>query len=239
MSPPPTSSRSRARHVPRDVEAAAREVLDRARAPGWQIATAESCTGGLVAGALTEIAGSSDVVDQGASSPIPTSPRRSSSGRRRGAPDRALRLRCRGRWPAPWPKGRWPTPKPRCTVAVTGIAGPTGGSPDKPVGLVAFRHRGERRRDAPSARDVRRPGTQRSAHGGGATGAGPVAGGANVSHPKIFSAHPRASGANSFLSLSGSDGRFPVCAITEIGGRSPSLKKTWVPACAGWAEKQD
>lgn len=46
-------------------EALATEVLALARAAGVMIATAESCTGGLVAGALTAIAGSSDVVDRG------------------------------------------------------------------------------------------------------------------------------------------------------------------------------
>ena len=46
-------------------EALATEVLALARATGVMIATAESCTGGLVAGALTAIAGSSDVVDRG------------------------------------------------------------------------------------------------------------------------------------------------------------------------------
>ena len=44
---------------------AADAVLQAARARGWQLATAESCTGGMVAAALTEIAGSSDVVDRG------------------------------------------------------------------------------------------------------------------------------------------------------------------------------
>ena len=43
----------------------ATEVLELARKNSYQIATAESCTGGLIIGALTDIAGSSDVVDRG------------------------------------------------------------------------------------------------------------------------------------------------------------------------------
>ena len=43
----------------------AQQVLDRARAMGVMIATAESCTGGMVAANLTDIAGSSDVVERG------------------------------------------------------------------------------------------------------------------------------------------------------------------------------
>ena len=48
-----------------DIRALALRVLDAYKARKWTIATAESCTGGLVAGALTEIAGSSAVVDRG------------------------------------------------------------------------------------------------------------------------------------------------------------------------------
>jgi nicotinamide-nucleotide amidase len=48
-----------------DVAALAERVLADLRAAGQSLATAESCTGGLIAGALTEIAGSSDVVDRG------------------------------------------------------------------------------------------------------------------------------------------------------------------------------
>ncbi|RED53260.1 CinA family protein [Aestuariispira insulae] len=43
----------------------ATDVLQACRQRGWKLATAESCTGGLICGALTEIAGSSDVVDRG------------------------------------------------------------------------------------------------------------------------------------------------------------------------------
>jgi nicotinamide-nucleotide amidase len=46
-------------------EARARALIDAARARGWKLATAESCTGGLVSAAITDIAGSSDVFDRG------------------------------------------------------------------------------------------------------------------------------------------------------------------------------
>ena len=51
--------------TPQDINSLAAHVLSIARAKGLRIATAESCTGGLIIGALTEIAGSSDVVDRG------------------------------------------------------------------------------------------------------------------------------------------------------------------------------
>ncbi|MED5367065.1 MAG: CinA family protein, partial [Pseudomonadota bacterium] len=48
-----------------EITAAATRLLDACKAAGVMVATAESCTGGLIAGALTEIAGSSAVVDRG------------------------------------------------------------------------------------------------------------------------------------------------------------------------------
>lgn len=47
------------------MESLAQQVLSACRERDWTLATAESCTGGMVAAALTEIAGSSDVVDRG------------------------------------------------------------------------------------------------------------------------------------------------------------------------------
>jgi nicotinamide-nucleotide amidase len=118
-----------------DVAAAATRVLAAARAHGLKIATAESCTGGLVAGALTDIAGSSDVVERGfvaysneaklemlGVSPATldahgavsreTTEAMAAGAVRRSAADLA--------------------------VSIAGIVGPGGGSPDKPVGLVHF-----------------------------------------------------------------------------------------------------
>src|SRR5687768_13434833 len=57
--------RSERAMFPQDLIAQAESILDELRARGLRLATAESCTGGLVAGLLTEIAGSSDVVERG------------------------------------------------------------------------------------------------------------------------------------------------------------------------------
>ncbi|HWE46090.1 MAG TPA: CinA family protein [Caulobacteraceae bacterium] len=120
---------------PNDVETAARALLDRARGRGWMIATAESCTGGLVAGALTEIAGSSDVVDRGFvtysnAAKIELLGVDAALTERHGAVSqevaRAMAESAVRRSNA------------ALSVAITGIAGPGGGSVEKPVGLVWF-----------------------------------------------------------------------------------------------------
>ncbi len=100
---------------------------------GWMIATAESCTGGLIAGALTEIAGSSSVVDRGfvtysnaaKTDLLGVMPATLDAF---GAVSRETALQMA--------KGALWRSKADCAVAVTGIAGPGGGSADKPVGLV-------------------------------------------------------------------------------------------------------
>jgi len=118
------------------IDALAIDVLATCRASGLKLATAESCTGGLIAAALTEIAGSSDVVAGGfvtysnaaktALLDVPASLIDQlgavSSEVAAAMAEGALRqLR-----------------DADIAVAVTGIAGPSGGSAEKPVGLVHF-----------------------------------------------------------------------------------------------------
>jgi nicotinamide-nucleotide amidase len=113
--------------------AKAESVLDASRAIGVMIATAESCTGGLIAGALTAVAGSSAVVERGfvtytnqAKSEMLGVPPRliEEHGAVSEVVARAMAEGALERSPAD------------LTVAVTGIAGPGGGSETKPVGLV-------------------------------------------------------------------------------------------------------
>jgi len=110
-------------------------VLTRCRGKKLMLATAESCTGGLIAGALTDIAGSSDVVDRG----FVTYSNRAKTEMlgvpealiaRHGAVSAEVALAMAA--------GALTHAPVELTVAVTGIAGPGGGSADKPVGLVHF-----------------------------------------------------------------------------------------------------
>ncbi|MDQ0514954.1 nicotinamide-nucleotide amidase [Kaistia geumhonensis] len=99
------------------------------------IATAESCTGGLIAGALTEIAGSSAVVDRGFVT-YSNAAKTAMLGvpaaliDRVGAVSKEVALAMA--------VGALAKSDADLAVAVTGIAGPGGGSVDKPVGLVHF-----------------------------------------------------------------------------------------------------
>lgn len=112
-------------------EAAA--LLSELRERGLKLVTAESCTGGLIAGLLTEIAGSSDVVERGfvtysnaAKSDCLGVP--SQLIEDHGAVSREVALAMA--------EGALDASRADVAVAVTGIAGPGGGSPQKPVGLV-------------------------------------------------------------------------------------------------------
>ena len=120
---------------PEDIDHLARRVLDLARATGLTLATVESCTGGLVAGALTAIPGSSDVVDRGFvtySNAAKTdmlgvpAPLIDEYGAVSEAVARAMA------------EGALAHSRAHAAISITGIAGPGGGSAEKPVGLVWF-----------------------------------------------------------------------------------------------------
>lgn len=121
--------------TPHDIEALAHRVIETAAAKGLMLATAESCTGGLVAGALTGIAGSSAVVDCGF-----VTYSNAAKARMLGLP--ADLIESWGAVSEPvareMAQGALGRSQAQISVAVTGIAGPGGGSPAKPVGLVHF-----------------------------------------------------------------------------------------------------
>ncbi len=113
----------------------ARRVLDLCRARGLRIATAKSCTGGLVAGALTDIAGSSDVVDRGF-----VTYSNAAKHAMLGVPEATLKRHgaVSRETAAAMVKGALKNSLADIAVSITGIAGPGGGTKAKPVGLVYF-----------------------------------------------------------------------------------------------------
>jgi nicotinamide-nucleotide amidase len=115
--------------------AAARRVVDACRARGWKLATAESCTGGLVVAALTDIAGSSEVVDRGFVTYSNTAKETMI-----GVPPAIIEAHGAVSEPTAgaMAKGALDHSAADVSVAITGIAGPGGGSAEKPVGLVYF-----------------------------------------------------------------------------------------------------
>ena len=129
----------------KEIVTAATRTLEAARAAGVLIVTAESCTGGLVAGTLTAIAGSSDAVFGGyvtyANSAkvalgVPE-PLLLAHGAVSEEVARALATAARDRAAAV------DLSQPMVSVAVTGVAGPGGGTAAKPVGLVHFAAAGQ------------------------------------------------------------------------------------------------
>jgi nicotinamide-nucleotide amidase len=138
------------RIVPEAIEALAAEALAAARASGLSIVTAESCTGGLVGGALTAVAGSSDVYDGGFVT-------YSNAAKMRALGVPAETLRTFGAVSPPtaqaMAEGALKASGAALAVAITGIAGPGGGSAEKPVGLVEF---AAARRGHPAVLETRR-----------------------------------------------------------------------------------
>lgn len=116
-----------------DITESARALLEACRARGLRIATAESCTGGLIAAALTAIPGSSDVFERGF-----VTYSNEAKCEMLGVPT-ALIERC-GAVGAEvahaMAEGVLAHSRADVAVAVTGVAGPGGGSEAKPVGLV-------------------------------------------------------------------------------------------------------
>lgn len=105
------------------------------RQRGWLMATAESCTGGLIAGACTDLAGSSDWFERGFVS-YSNQAKTEMLGvdaaliATHGAVSEAVALAMA--------LGAVAHSRAQCSLSVTGVAGPGGGSPAKPVGTVWF-----------------------------------------------------------------------------------------------------
>jgi nicotinamide-nucleotide amidase len=113
----------------------AESLLAACRARGVMLATAESCTGGLIAAALTAVAGSSDVVDRGF-----VTYSNAAKNQMIGVP--LALIDAHGAVSEPvaekMAEGALRHSDATITIAVTGVAGPGGGSVEKPVGLVCF-----------------------------------------------------------------------------------------------------
>ncbi|HVC55599.1 MAG TPA: nicotinamide-nucleotide amidohydrolase family protein [Stellaceae bacterium] len=116
-----------------DTLALAEAVLAACRARNWHLATAESCTGGLVAAALTAIAGSSDVVERGF-----VTYSNEAKMELLGVPSDTIAAHgaVSAQTAAAMARGAVARAGVDLAVSITGVAGPGGGTPQKPVGLV-------------------------------------------------------------------------------------------------------
>ena len=121
--------------MPAEIAALADQVFTKLKVKGLTVATAESCTGGLIAGALTSISGSSDVV-YGGFVTYANEAKIMMIGvpfallKEFGAVSKEVAIAMAD--------GALATAGTHIAIAVTGIAGPMGGTEDKPVGLVHF-----------------------------------------------------------------------------------------------------
>jgi nicotinamide-nucleotide amidase len=121
--------------LPGDVVALARRVIEENAAIGRRLAVAESCTGGLVAAALTEIAGSSAVLDRGFVTYSNEAKQESLS-----VPSDIIETFGAVSIACVWAmaQGAIVHSHADLAVAISGIAGPDGGTEQKPVGTVVF-----------------------------------------------------------------------------------------------------
>jgi nicotinamide-nucleotide amidase len=113
----------------------AASLLAACRSKGIMLATAESCTGGLIAAALTAIAGSSDVVDRGF-----VTYSNQAKHQMIGVPMALIEAHgaVSEEVAGAMAEGALARSQAAIAISVTGVAGPGGGSVEKPVGLVCF-----------------------------------------------------------------------------------------------------
>ena len=118
---------------PPEIAELAEALLDACRKAEIMLATAESCTGGLIAGALTEIAGSSDVVERGF-----VTYSNEAKNEMLGVPADMIAVHGAVSEPVAraMAEGALAHSRSQLAIAVTGVAGPGGGTAEKPVGLV-------------------------------------------------------------------------------------------------------
>ena len=118
---------------PPDLDARAAELIDRLRGARLMLATAESCTGGLIAGLITSVSGSSDVLDCGF-----VTYSNGAKARMIGVPPDLIQRHgaVSAEVARAMAEGALANSAADVAVAVTGVAGPGGGSAAKPVGLV-------------------------------------------------------------------------------------------------------
>ena len=121
--------------LPNDLVNRAREVIDANRAAGRRIAVAESCTGGLVSAALTEIPGSSDVFEAGY-----VTYSNAAKVHELHVSEEVVETFGAVSVATAWAmaRGALSATDADVAVAITGVAGPGGGTPQKPVGTVVF-----------------------------------------------------------------------------------------------------
>lgn len=120
---------------PHRIWALAQQIVDKAGAEGLLLAAAESCTGGMVAAAITDVPGSSAVLDRG----FVTYSNEAKSEMLGVRPETIARFGAVSQQVArEMANGALARSRADIAVAVTGIAGPTGGTEKKPVGLVWF-----------------------------------------------------------------------------------------------------
>ena len=152
--------------LPDDIEDLARRVIEANMAEGRKVAIAESCTGGLVSAALTEIPGSSAVFDRGF-----VTYSNEAKMETLGVPLDIIETFGAVSVACAWAmaKGALARSEADVAIAISGVAGPTGGTTLKPVGTVVFARvksgeegepEGELRKFDPTSRaDIRRQAT--------------------------------------------------------------------------------